>query len=187
MDRRAKQEQIVKERTALRERAMRHMKKLKESESLAKMEYPPMSLWQRLVIMEVADDFGLVAHEFGIEEVNRHVRVFKKEEEPSYEDLSRLQALAKGQEPLPIPSAGTGEQNRDGDEKETESGRTGVLEKRVLDATEKPPIKPRPHRIPPAVQAKFMEEPKSLNIVKRNRPSIEEAQAALKRRKLMKE
>jgi len=39
------------------------------------IHYPPMDRFHRLIVASLADEFGLVSHEFGEEEIDRYIVV----------------------------------------------------------------------------------------------------------------
>lgn len=54
------------------------------------MQYPPMSVFHRNIVASLADEFGLVSHEFGEEEIDRYVIVYKSSHAPSADEIARL-------------------------------------------------------------------------------------------------
>jgi hypothetical protein len=73
-----------------RERVGRHLKKLIEDKELKWTQYPPMNQFHRLTVASMADELGLVSHEFGEEEIDRFIIVYKAEFAPSPDEIARL-------------------------------------------------------------------------------------------------
>ena len=61
-----------------------------EQDKLKWTKYEPMDMRYRQVVASVADDYGLVSHEFGEEEIDRFIIVYKPEFTPSDDELSRM-------------------------------------------------------------------------------------------------
>lgn len=82
-------EQRLQEITAYKERVKGHMRKLIESEHKW-TKYPPLDAEHLHVVALLAEEFGLVSHEFGEEGHDRFVIVYKPEHQPSDEEIARL-------------------------------------------------------------------------------------------------
>ncbi|KAJ6221175.1 hypothetical protein RDWZM_006987 [Blomia tropicalis] len=65
-----------------------------QDELAQKVEFEPMEKLFRTIIHDIADKHNLIAFSFGIDQIDRHSVVYKKEFKPSEEELD---ALRKGQ------------------------------------------------------------------------------------------
>lgn len=72
-----------------------------EGNTLPRLAFPPMDKTKRRIVHDVTDDMGggkLVAHSFGVEDVDRHVIIFREDTVPSDQELADMKtAMNKGE------------------------------------------------------------------------------------------
>jgi len=86
------EKQLIKQ---FREKTEERINQFMVNDSLQKLEFETMDKMKRSIVHDVAEIAGLTAYSFGIEDVDKHTVVYKKEFVPNEDELN---ALRKGEE-----------------------------------------------------------------------------------------
>ncbi|XP_074110522.1 sperm-associated antigen 7 homolog [Cotesia typhae] len=95
-DEHRKQQKIETERLkSFREKIEHDVNEFLNDENQKEYTFPPMDQVHRSIIYDVAEVASILAHSFGEEGIDRHIRLFKKEYAPSEDQLN---VLRRGEE-----------------------------------------------------------------------------------------